>query len=97
MDTKATVLALVQSAAAELNAELEEPIDLARGEDAPLYGRDGVLDSLSLVSLILLVEERAAESLGKSVSLTSDRALSQVRSPFRSVGSLADYVVTLAA
>lgn len=92
-----TVLTLVTEAAAEINPGLEEPIALDLGEDAPLYGKEGVLDSLDLVSLILLIEEKAADELGKPVTLTSDRALSAHRSPFRTVGSVTDYVLALAA
>lgn len=92
-----TVLTLVTRAAEEINPTLEEAIPLERGEEAPLYGREGVLDSLDLVSLILLVEEKASDELGKSLTLTSDRALSSFRSPFRTVGTLTDYVVALAA
>lgn len=94
---RSTALTLVTQAAEELNPTLEEAIPLDLGEEAPLYGREGVLDSLDLVSLILLVEEKAADEFGKPITLTSDRALSSFRSPFRTVGSLADYVVALAA
>ncbi len=92
-----TVLTLVTEAATELNPGLDEPIALELGEDAPLYGKEGVLDSLDLVSLILLIEEKATDELGKTVTLTSDRALSSHRSPFRTVGSVTDYVLALAA
>jgi acyl carrier protein len=96
-ELRTTVLTLVTQAATEINPTLEEPIELQRGEGAPLYGKEGVLDSLDLVSLILLVEEKAADELGKAITLTSDRALSSFRSPFRTVGSLTDYVCALAA
>jgi hypothetical protein len=43
------------------------------------------------------VEERAQDQLGKKLSLTDDRAVSRFRSPFRTVGSLTDYVTELAA
>lgn len=96
-DSRTTVLTLVQQCAQELNPDLETPIAVEQGEEAPLYGRDGVLDSLALVSFILMVEERAADQFGHAVTLTSDRALSQFRSPFRTIGTLTDYVVAMAA
>lgn len=95
--TSTDALRIVAAAAEELNEQLEEPIDLARGADAPLYGKDGVLDSLELVNLILLVEERAAEAFGRPFTLVDDRALSAHRSPFRTVGHLAEHVAELAA
>lgn len=96
MKSRAEILSLVHSAVEELNQSLDHPVAIVDGEEAALYGRGGVLDSLDLVNLILLVEEKSAEA-GLSVTLADDRAMSQFRSPFRSIGSLTDYVVALAA
>jgi acyl carrier protein len=90
-------LKIVNCAVAEINETLDEKVDLALGEEAPVYGRDGALDSLSLVSLILLIEEQVELEFGKTISITDDRAMSQFRSPFRTVGSIADFVTALAA
>jgi D-alanine--poly(phosphoribitol) ligase subunit 2 len=94
-DVRARVGDAVRAAAAELNPSLEEPIDLAAGDDAQLYGGDGPLDSLALVTLTSTVEQLLDDELGITVSLTDERALSQARSPFRTVGSLADFAATL--
>jgi acyl carrier protein len=56
-----------------------------------LFGRDGLLDSLGLVTLVVAVEQAIADEYGVSVSLADDRALSQRHSPYRTVGSLAEY------
>ena len=94
---RCTVLELVTDAATELNATEPEQIPLDRGELAPIYGKDGVLDSLGLVTFILLVEERLEDKIGRRIPLTDDRALSRFRSPFRTIGSVTDYVAELAA
>lgn len=60
--------------------------------DTALFGLNGHLDSLALVYLVLDVEQRVEESLGVPIILTDDRAMSQRRSPFRTVESLAQYV-----
>jgi hypothetical protein len=60
-----------------------------------LYGGDGPLDSLALVTLTSTVEQLLDDEFGVLVSLTDDRALSQARSPFRTIGSLADFAATL--
>ena len=57
-----------------------------------LLGEGGVVDSLGLVRLILTVERQVREDFGLTVSLTDDRAMSQRNSPFRSVGSLIEYI-----
>jgi len=62
-------------------------------EHTRLYGPHGLLDSLRLVSLVLDLEQSVNERLGTAITIADSRAMSQQRSPFRSVGSLADYVV----
>jgi D-alanine--poly(phosphoribitol) ligase subunit 2 len=61
------------------------------GPDTPLLGRNGVVDSLGLVSVIVAVEQAIADELGLNVSLADERAFSQKSSPFRTVGTLAAY------
>jgi acyl carrier protein len=68
-----------------------EPID----ETTSLFGADGLLDSIGLVSVVLDIEQQVNDRLGISISIADDRAMSQKRSPFRTVGRLADYVLTL--
>ena len=65
---RCTVLELVTAAATELNATEPEQIPLDRGELAPIYGKDGVLDSLGLVTFILLVEERLEDKIGRRMT-----------------------------
>jgi hypothetical protein len=65
----------------------------ALGPDAKLFGRGGVLDSLGLVSVLVEIEQRIADAGAVTVSLMDDRAMSQTRSPFATVDSLAEYVM----
>ncbi|MFW6180753.1 MAG: hypothetical protein ACOC8N_03305 [Spirochaetota bacterium] len=65
-------------------------------ESTRLIGPRSFVDSLSLVTLIVDVEQRLREEQGLSVSLADERAMSRERSPFRSVGTLASYVEELA-
>ena len=59
-------------------------------ESTRLFG--GSLDSVNVVSLIVELEEQIAEHCGVSITIADDHAMSQQRSPFRTVGSMADYV-----
>ncbi|MGB8167113.1 MAG: acyl carrier protein [Chthoniobacteraceae bacterium] len=61
-----------------------------------LFGREGILDSLGLVNLLLDIEQQVNEQHGLAIALADDRAMSQTRSPFRSVETLADYIHALA-
>ena len=66
-------------------------------ESTSIFGKDGALDSIQLVNLIMEVEQRVNEHYGTTISIADDRAMSQERSPFRRIGSLADYVSLLVA
>lgn len=78
-----------------LNTTLRNKIDISRGEDAELYGKGGVLDSLSLVTLVVAVEGALEKEFGMTFVLADDKAFSQRVSPFKSVRTLTDYVVQL--
>jgi acyl carrier protein len=65
------------------------------GDDTRLIGRSGILDSMGLVTLIVDVEQQLEEEYDVIVVLADERAMSQKKSPFRSVGSLADYICHL--
>lgn len=72
--------------------DLVPPEDLpaAVNETTRLFG--GALDSVGLVSLIVELEQQIADRGEASITIADDRAMSQKRSPFRTIGSLADYV-----
>jgi len=61
-------------------------------ERSPLLGPGAIVDSIGLVNVILEVEQRLAEQ-GHAVSLTSEKAMSLTRSPFRNPASLAEHVL----
>lgn len=63
------------------------------GAETILFGPGGALDSMGLVTLIMEVEYMLAEQFGVTLTLADDRAMSQRTSPFRSVGTLADYIL----
>jgi acyl carrier protein len=73
---------------------LEEPATPI-GADTRLFGGDSPLDSTALVSLIIEVEQQVSETYGIDTVIADDRAMSQAHSPFRTIGSLADYIETL--
>ena len=71
------------------------PDSIQLDDDTRLIGRTGVLDSMGLVTLIVDVEQRLEEEHDTVVVIADERAMSQRHSPFRSLGSLADYVCQL--
>ena len=89
------ILKLIYAAISEINQQLDEHQQILLEPDSVLFGANGALDSLGLVSLILDIEERIADEYGKTVTLADDRAMSQRNSPFRTATSLADYIELL--
>lgn len=84
----AVVLDSYRQAIAEAGVEgADEPT-----EATSLVGPGSLIDSMGLVSVVLDVEQRLEEQFGVAVSLMNEQALSRRNSPFRTVGSLADYV-----
>ena len=86
------VLSMVYEAVARTNEDLEPELRIEARPDEMLMGPGAKLDSLGFVSLILEIEALARERLGVTLELVNDRALSQERSPFRTLESLVAYV-----
>jgi D-alanine--poly(phosphoribitol) ligase subunit 2 len=83
---------LVYQAVARTNQELEPELTIDARPDELLIGPGAKLDSLGFVSLILEIEALVHERLGTTLELVNDRALSQERSPFRTIETLVAYV-----
>ncbi len=54
-----------------------------------------MFDSLGLVSLVVAAEESIEDTYGVNISLADERAMSQSKSPFRTIGTLAEYASQL--
>lgn len=76
----------------EFNETLDEKIKTNDGRETPLFGKNGVLDSLSLVNLIVKLEEDFSDKFDQPITLTSEKAMSRKVSPFLTIGTLTDYV-----
>lgn len=89
-------MAIVLRALQSLNDELDAAERIEISPDTRLFGADSVIDSLSLVSVIVDVEGDASDALGFPISLSDERAMSREHSPFSTPTTLAAYVVELA-
>jgi acyl carrier protein len=89
------VLKVVLDSVSELNLQVDDSHQLELSPETQLFGRGSKLDSLGLVNLIVLVEEKTADTFGKSVTIADEKAMSQKNSPFRTVQTLADYLFSL--
>lgn len=89
------VINLVERCVRETAAERGVEIPAGFDQDAPLFGRSGLFDSMGLVSLVVAVEEAISVNFGVEIALADQRALSERRSPFRSQAALAEYAARL--
>jgi len=89
------ILKVIYDAVDDLNQQLPENDKLEKSLDQDLYGMSGDLDSLGLVNLVVATEQYVEESLDVLISLTDERAMSQKNSPFRTIGTLAEFVEKL--
>src|SRR3954452_401644 len=97
MIDRSAALSIVIASIEEVFAQtgLDAPATLT--EDTVLVGKDAVLDSLGVVSLIVEVEQRVEGEHGASVTLANDKAMSQRNSLFRPAALLTDLLVALVA
>ncbi len=61
-------------------------------ESTILFGKEGLLDSMGLVTIIVDIESQLQE-LGYEVSLSSEKAMSMKNSPFQTVSSMTKFIV----
>jgi acyl carrier protein len=92
---KSTITALVISSLQSALSEGDKPPIDPMDESTCLIGRQSVLDSLGLVTLLVDLEQRLDEEYGLSLTLADERAMSRKQSPFRTVQALADYICLL--
>jgi acyl carrier protein len=89
------ILGIIHISIEELNEQLGDAKRLNLSPGAPLYGAGGGIDSISLVNLIVSIEQLVEERFNKTIILADDRAMSQFNSPFKSIESLLLYVEKL--
>ena len=86
------IIAIIFRVIDELNEMLPADNRLAKSEDTKLSGSGGGLDSLGMVNLIVALEQKLSSWLGHDVGLIDDRAMQQDSSPFRTIGTLAEFI-----
>lgn len=91
---RSDLIQLISDALIQVLAADKIPAPAVVDEMTPLVG-GAVIDSLGLVEVIMEVEQRLRRDHGADVTLADERAMSQRHSPFRTVGTLADYAALL--
>lgn len=95
MERDAIITRFIYPALAEVLSDKRIEASPHLRSDTILFGDGSPLDSLGLVSLLVIVEERIHMSHKKEIVLASEAVFSRAHSPFRTVGALADFVAEL--
>ena len=75
----------------EAKGSIESAKDMEKKPDAVLFGVNG-LDSLGLVSFVVMAEEKVDDLTDIELTLASEKAMSRRNSPFLTLQTLADYI-----
>ncbi len=92
---KERILQAIYDAMDEIKQQLPSGTKLPHEPETVLFGREGVLDSLGLVNLIVAIEQNIEDEFDESITLASERAMSQKKSPFKTVERLGNYIEEL--
>ena len=95
MSEKEKILQSIYTVIDDKNEELPDDQRLEKSPETVLFGQGAKLDSLGLVNVVVATEQQIEGDFGTLISLTDERAMSQRNSPFRTVGTLVDYVAVL--
>lgn len=60
-----------------------------------IMGQESPFDSVDLVTFIVALEQTLEDDWNVSIILADDRAMSQAVSPFKTIGSISDYIEML--
>jgi acyl carrier protein len=91
---KPEILELVLNAIEMTNNMREEDRQIPASETTELYGENGHLDSMGLVAFLIDIEESLLDE-DLQITLSDERAMSQSKSPFRTVDTLVSYIEML--
>lgn len=92
---KETILSLVLEAISEVNETSQIKIDTSLIELTPLLSGKSRIDSITLVNLVVIIEEKIELEFDKFITIADEKAFSQKVSPFINVKSLVDYIFIL--
>ena len=93
MVNEENILNAIFSAIDTVNDDLSKKRKISKSIDENLYGKNGCLDSLGLVNLIVALEEEIEDEFDIALVLTDEKALSQKNSPFQSIRSLSNFIL----
>ena len=65
---------------------------IAKSQDTPLFGETAKIDSLGFVNLLINIESNIEDEFNMSIIIANEQAMAQKNSPFKTIGTLTEYV-----
>jgi D-alanine--poly(phosphoribitol) ligase subunit 2 len=93
-DLKRQIIDIIYFAIDEISSTYPG-ISLKKDPSTALYGPAGGIDSIALVNLIVITEQEVSYTFNCVLIISDDRAMSQKHSPFATIDSLADYIISI--
>lgn len=95
MDKVEIIKEIVFQSIDEVNQQLLPEQQIDKSIETVLVGNESPLDSMSLVTLIVVVEGKLIDKFGVSITLMDERATLAEENPFRTVATFVDYIAVL--
>ena len=83
---------ILKEAINELNEQLDDDDKVEFNDETRFIGSKASIDSISLVTLISIIEELVEDKLDKWIQLVNEKAFSSKHSTFYSINTLAEYI-----
>ena len=92
MNNQKSIVNLVYAVIDEVNMDLPSTQKLKKSLDTQLYGDKSEIDSLSLVNVVVLTEQKIEDEFNITINLADEKAMSQKNSPFRTIETFVEYI-----
>lgn len=76
----------------ESNKDFFNLTETSFNEKTKIFGKEGILDSISLVHFMVDVERKVNEKYNSKISIVDSKVMSNANSPFHSIETLTDYL-----
>jgi len=83
---------IVQDSISHINLQLPEKLQISSDFSTVLVGPNSELDSLSLINLIVEIEERISSSFGKRIPILDKGIMSEEYGSFSTVSELIEWI-----
>jgi len=93
MGTAKRIMDAIFTAVDEINQTLPPANHIPKSEDTALMGPESAIDSLGVVLLIVAIEQKVSQALGRTVVLTNNMLMSAEENPFKTLGALRDHIL----